>query len=222
MTAIELPEDHRRLGRHIDHDPRSKNFPAEVAELVTTLHVRHCPPFDQGNLGSCTGNAMAGMLMTDPFWTHGRALTEHDAVTLYSDATKLDRYPGHYPPSDTGSSGRAVAHAAKKRGYCSAYRHAFGIDHALGALVIAPVIIGIPWYDSFDTPDKHGEISIAPHAQVRGGHEVELLGISVELEQVRGVNSWGSSWGDKGSFSMSWATLDRLLHESGDVTTVVA
>jgi len=50
-------------------------------------------PFDQGALGSCTGNAMAGVLMTDPIWVPGRNLTEVDAVKLYKAATKLDNVP---------------------------------------------------------------------------------------------------------------------------------
>src|SRR3974390_862685 len=107
------------LGRHIEHDERSKRFP--VARLAkgpkSATYQRHCPPFDQGALGSCTGNAMAGVLMTEPFWTTGRLLTESDAVRLYSEATHLDNIRGNYPPDDTGSSGLAVAKAAKKEGW---------------------------------------------------------------------------------------------------------
>ena len=33
---------------------------------------------------------------------------EQFAVALYSDATKVDAYPGTYPPDDTGSSGLAI------------------------------------------------------------------------------------------------------------------
>ena len=226
MKREQIPETQHRLGRHIWHDPRSRQYPAEVAPLVTTVHSRHCPPFDQGNLGSCTGNAMAGLLMTDPFWRSGRALTEADAVALYSDATKIDRYAGVYPPTDTGSSGLAVAKAAKKRGYCTGYRHAFGLQHALGALVIAPVIIGINWYDSFDAPDREGLISISPNAGVRGGHELVTRAIDVTNHLVGGDQSWGPRWGAPGPqrfggwYQMTWDTFLRLLHEGGDVTTV--
>src|SRR5581483_12008172 len=162
-----------RLGRNVDHDERSKAFPAMIAPLRTVRHERHCPPFDQGELGSCTGNAMAGALMTDPFYQDGRSLTEKDAVELYAEATRLGRFPGVYPPDDTGSSGLAVAKAAKREGYISSYRHAFGLQQALGALVVGPVITGVKWYSSFDQPLPTGEIQLTDDAFVRGGHEIE-------------------------------------------------
>jgi hypothetical protein len=92
----ELLDEHaiseRRLGRHIEHDQRSRTFPAvRASQLVSVVHERHCPPFDQGETGSCTGNAEAGLLMTDPVFVVDRNLSEADAVTLYERATHLDR-----------------------------------------------------------------------------------------------------------------------------------
>ena len=97
-----------RLGRHVEHDPQSRAFSAGTAAIKTVTYQRHGSAFDQGDLGSCTGNAMAGVLMTDPFWVRGRNLTEADAVALYKAATKLDDIPGKSPPDDTGSSGDHV------------------------------------------------------------------------------------------------------------------
>ena len=53
-----------RLGRHVEHDPRSRAFSAGTAAFKTIRHLRHGKAFDQGDLGSCTGNAMAGVLIT--------------------------------------------------------------------------------------------------------------------------------------------------------------
>jgi hypothetical protein len=188
------------------------------------MHVRHAEPFDQGDLGSCTGNAMAGALMTDPYYISGRTLIEKNAVQLYEQATHLDKVKGSYPPDDTGSTGLAVAKAAKKDGYISAYAHAFGMQHALGALTIAPVIAGINWYDSFDTPLHTGECPLTADATVRGGHEVELFGLDVEKQQVWAYQSWGPTWGGlrNGTFWFSYATFERLLSETGDVTAFTA
>jgi hypothetical protein len=116
-----------------------------------------------------------GRLNTAPFHLYRqRRLTEADAVTIYALATKLDPFPGTYPPDDTGSSGLAACKAAQRLGYISAYHHAFGIEHALRALQLGPVITGIDWYSSFDRPDSNGQIRIA--GDVRGGHEVEVYG----------------------------------------------
>lgn len=225
MTPIRLidedPIDGKRLGRHVEHDPKSLEYPAAVAEtLVTTLHHRHARIFDQGQLGSCTGNAMAGVIGTDPIYRgqgHEHA-NEKLAVELYEHATVIDGIPGEYPPDDTGSSGLAVAKAAQQLGFIQSYTHAFGLDHALGHLGLAPVIIGIAWFDSFDQPGPHGLLEISPDAQIRGGHEIEVLGLDVDAQTIRGANSWGPHWGDHGHFTMRWATFDDLLAQQGDVT----
>jgi hypothetical protein len=207
------------LGRHVDHDPRSRDYPAlRATPLRTTLHRRRTRPYDQGTLGSCTGNAIAGLLMTDPFWRSGRHLSEVSAVKFYSYATAHDNVPGTYPPDDTGSTGLAAAKAARAFGYITSYRHAFGLQHTLEALTIAPVIMGAPWYEGFDEPDLHGYVRIT--GDIRGGHEFEVVGVDVVTHTVRACNSWGSEWGDAGYFVIPWDDVDRLLHEQGDVTTV--
>jgi len=224
---IELPEQPtpgRRLGRHIEHDARSRNFPAPTAPIADVKHVRHTAAYDQGQLGSCTGNAMAGALMTDPYYRAGFELTEKNAVEFYEEATHLDHVAGVYPPDDTGSSGLAVAKAAKRGGYISAYTHAFGFNHALGALTVAPVITGINWYDSFDAPLPTGECPLSAGASVRGGHEVQLFGIDVENQRIWAYQSWGATWGGlgNGTFWFGYDTFAQLLSERGDVTSFTA
>jgi hypothetical protein len=210
------------LGRHIDHDERSKNFPVAKAKagIKSARYKRHCPPYDQGDLGSCTGNAMAGVLMTEPFWSTGRLLTESDAVRLYAEATHLDRFRGSYPPDDTGSSGLAVAKAAKKEGWIPGYEHAFGLDHLLHGLSQRPGLLGIYWYTSFDSPLSTGECPLTPGASVRGGHEIEMFRLDVEKKRVWCYQSWGPTWGGlgDGTFWFSYQTLTRLLSEHGDAT----
>lgn len=209
-----------RLGRHVEHDPRSRAFSAGTAAIKSVRHKRHCKAYNQGSLGSCTGNAMAGAIMTEPVWKKGRNLTEHDAVLLYRAATNLDSIPGHYPPNDTGSSGLAVMKAAVLRKYITGYAHTFSLNQLLGSLVRMPGILGVNWYDSFDNPRSDGECRLTRGASIRGGHEVQLFGIDVKKKRVWCYNSWGSDWGGlrNGTFCFSYKTLERLLHEKGDAT----
>ena len=53
----------RGLGRLIEHDERSRRyaFDASKVKLASVHHERRVPVLDQGDLGSCTGNAMTGL-----------------------------------------------------------------------------------------------------------------------------------------------------------------
>lgn len=209
-----------RLGRHVEHDSRSLAYlvtPSSTT-LVSKTWVRHTPILDQGDTGSCTGNAAAGCLGTDPF-VETILLNEDEAVTLYSAATKLDSISGSYPPADTGSTGLGVAKAAQAAGLIAGYQHATSIDTALATVSAdRPVITGVNWYTGFDSPDANGHVSIGKHDTVRGGHEFVVRGIDVDNELVLADNSWGASWGAAGSFWFSFADWERLLGEDGDAT----
>jgi len=220
VKIIKEREGAGRLGRHVEHDPRSRAFSAGTAAIKSVRHQRHGSAFDQGQLGSCTGNAMAGALMTEPLWVRGRNLTEANAVALYKTATTLDNIRGKYPPDDTGSSGIGVMKAAVKAKYIAGYSHTFSLQQLLGSLVLVPGILGVNWYDSFDNPASDGQCRLTSSAKVRGGHEVEMFGIDAAKKRVWCYNSWGPTWGGRGNgtFYFSWSTLDRLLGEKGDAT----
>lgn len=147
----------------------------------------------------------------------GRLRTETDAITLYERETADEGYP--YPAYDPGGSGLAVCKAAVELGWIRSYTHAFGLQHALQALVLRPVITGVNWYSSFDTPDVNGVVSVAPGSVVRGGHELVADGIDAANQLVWLWQSWGA-WGLNGTgrFAWSFATWERLLSEQGDVT----
>lgn len=212
-----------RLGRHREHDERSRAFAVFRPTGLPTKPVtwtRRAPIFDQGNVGSCTGNALAGVLGTDSNGRTGAAtVDEQDALALYQLATRLDRIPGEYPPDDTGSSGLAVAKAAQKSGLIKGYRHAFGLAEALHALQAGPAIVGITWLAGCDEPDGNGLVRYG--GDVRGGHEIELLAHDPAARTVTFANSWSAGWGRDGYFDMSWSDLDRALRDGGDVTVPV-
>lgn len=210
------------LGRTVEHDPTSKQFQhfAATKPLVkkTTRWAIHAPVLDQGQLGSCTGNAMAQWLNTD-YAKQARYLTEADAVHLYSLATSLDDSPGRYPPTDTGSSGNAVAKAARKLGYISAYTWTFSLNGFLAALQTQPVIVGTAFYAGMEDPNSHG--IVRPTGDLEGGHEYLICGVDYGTNQLEFVNSWGDQWGIRGH---AYLTIDDFAHlltdpnMPGDVT----
>jgi hypothetical protein len=207
------------FGRHVDHDPRSKAFPVEekAGQSIKTVEwQRMVGPFNQGRLGSCTGNAITGLLMTAPFYVPGRELDEATAVALYERATHIDPYRGYYPPTDTGSSGLAVCKAARMAGFISGYRHGFSIHHLKVALQDGPIIVGTEWTEGMFTPDADGVI--VPTGPVAGGHEYEILGWNEETRFFKMVNSWGA-WGPLGGYALiSEENMGKLLAAHGDMT----
>jgi hypothetical protein len=211
----------RRLGRHVHHDSRSLAYQVRPSgTVVSRTWKREIPVLDQGDLGSCTGNATVGVLGSDPFYQTlpGRTLDESEAVTLYSAAEKIDGGEG-YPPEDDGSTGLSVAKAAKNAGLISGYLHMTSVAACQTAIASGPFIIGSDWYEGFDNPTPGGLVTIS--GQVRGGHEYECIGYDAASDLWQLVNSWGTSYGVAGHFFYTSATLAKLLAAQGDATSFV-
>lgn len=224
---LALPTTGYRLGRHVEHDEASRAFPAAADNKpVSKLWAHAGPVLNQGNIGACTGNAMAQLINTEAWGTArakikgaGKWLAEADALKIYEAATVIDDVPGSYPPDDTGSSGLAVAKVAKTEGYSSSYKHAFGLDHMLSALQLHPVICGTTWTQNMFTPNSKGFLT--PTGAVAGGHEYLCLGCNVDQEFFTFLNSWGASWGVNGRFYITFANYTKLLNDQGDVTVPI-
>lgn len=218
-----------RLGRHVLHDSRSLSFrvePVNVDELKSVRHLTQIPILNQGNLGSCTGNAAVNVLATDTFLAtdpvkavlanFNSDLAEEYAVSVYSDATVLDPFPGSYQPTDTGSDGLSVAKVLTSRGLISGYQHATSLAAALSALSKQACMVGTPWHGDMFNPDADGRLRIT--GSVEGGHEYKLDELDVENRRVWILNSWGLDWGLGGRAWLSWDDLGSLLADDGDCT----
>jgi hypothetical protein len=215
-----------RLGRHVKHDSRSLDYRFDGSGILakSIKHTRYIPVLDQGDIGSCTGNAATGNLGTGAYFAtmpSGLTLDENEAVKLYSAATQLDSYSGSYPPDDTGSDGLSVAKAAQQAGLIAGYQHITSLNDAVAALQLGPIITGVNWYSSFDNPSKSGKVSITKSAYVRGGHEFVLDEVDTVNKLIGATNSWGTTWGLQGRFYFSFADYERLLNEQGDATVFV-
>jgi hypothetical protein len=235
-----------RFGRLVEHDPRSLAYAHGVlpkSALQSVSWTRRTPILDQGNLGSCTGNAACGLLGTDSAGrtatgtvtitaagaaaSHGliaageHALDETFAVALYSLATVLDSYPGQYPPTDTGSSGLGAAKALKALGLASSYTHAFSLAAVTSALQSGPVLLGTVWLQSMFSPAADGRIPVDRTSPVAGGHELEITGWDATTDRYWLTNSWGPSWSQGGRGYVTGADLGWLLSQQGDITVPV-
>lgn len=222
-----------RLGRHVRHDSKSLRFltPAlPMASLVSTRHGSLIPTLDQGQIGSCTGNAGTKVLGSLPFWSTRAieqvlSMTDADAdekyaLGLYSAATVIDSARGSYPPTDTGSDGLSIAKVLKSRGLISGYTHVTSLEAALSALQDTAIITGTEWRGDMYNPASNGRLKIT--GSVEGGHEFVLDEIDVENKRVWMQNSWGDGWGVKdGRAWFTWDDYEELLHADGDATVFV-
>jgi hypothetical protein len=222
-----IPEtkvDGKPLGRVVRHDSRSLDYlvpeMSRRAQRKMSSYTwrRDVPIFDQGQLGSCTGNASVGVLGTEPFDpTLPKGITPNEpmAVSVYSDAEKVDGGAG-YPPEDNGSSGLSVAKVLKARGLIIGYTHITSVAAAKIAIAKGPFIVGSNWYDGMDTPDSTGLVTAT--GNVRGGHEYECFGYDAAADLWWFDNSWNTTYGKTGTFCYSSATFAALLKQQGDAT----
>jgi hypothetical protein len=227
--------DGMRLGRNLWLDARSLAYTVERSAermgqpLVSKHWTRVIPILDQGQLGSCCGNAGTGALGTEPFYSKvGKTALgssssdpmadETFAVKLYGDATRVDPYPGAYPPSDTGTSGLAVCKVLTSRGTIRGYNWATTATGFLQLLQAGPVLQGMPWFNAFFEPDRNGFIDTNAHwssSGIAGGHEVEAVGVDINASNLLNsvityANSWTTGWSDAGYFRMYLKTYNAL------------
>jgi hypothetical protein len=209
-------------------DSRSLAYPFRAPArraVVSVDHTRHIPILDQGDLGSCEGNAETGIAATSPVFDALPAghpvLDENEAVTLYEAATANDGFPGTYPPDDTGTDSTTVSKMAQRAGLIAGYTHGSSVDDLLQALMISAVNFAFGWYDDFDNPNANGLVAITANGTIRGGHALCARGVDAERKLIWLDNSWTAGWGLNGRFCMSYDTADRLIGEDGEVVAPV-
>lgn len=205
-------------GRKFDWQPRfdeaSRAFPIAAVAPTTLVSKTHRAGalLDQGNQGTCVGHGHEGNAGASPI---RRPATHEHAVQWYGSAVKFDDWPENDAPDyDYGTSVLAGAKAGVEMGIYAEYRWAFSLEDVLRALQVAPVVIGVNWYEGMLDPDSNG--LIAPTGDVVGGHCVLIRGIAVVREWVRIRNSWGV-WGPLGGDArIRFKDLERLIKEDGE------
>jgi len=228
---------HPLLGRNINFDSRSWDYALQPQE-VSIQAVRHRPYIDvlnQGDVGSCTGNAAVSCAYHAPFYSPDAqpwayAPDEDGALRWYARNTAEDGFSGEftYPPSggdDTGSDGLTASKVAQEAGIISGYQMAGDLDSSLQALMDRPGITGIPWYRSMFSAPSSGLLTVTVSSGLAGGHELCVDEI-VAADQpgngtgkllVGGPNSWGTEWGAQGRWYLTADDWWSLRQQDGDV-----
>jgi len=230
------------LPDHRDH-AFSLVAPETVAPLPPSVDLRPkmSPVEDQGNLGSCVGNAVAGAL--EYLEPPRMIFVDISRLFIYYQARKIE----HDVANDDGCEIRDAVKACAKVGYCSEKLWPYKVrDFAKTPSVAAvkdaakhkiteylrldtmtqfktalangsPVVFGFSVYESFESAavEKTGVVPMPGNDEgLLGGHAVLMVGYDDTSARVICRNSWSASWGDKGYFTMPYGYVeDRNLSD---------
>ena len=188
--------------------------------------------YDQGQLGSCTANALCySFLYNDPTFQPSRLFLYYNERSLDNDI-----------PDDAGSTLTQGINALTRYGVCSESSWPYNIskftnkpplsiynealDHQIisssrvlqtlsslqGCLYTGqPFVVGILVYESFESQQVantgYVQMPNVNKEQLLGGHAVICVGYNNTKKVWIMKNSWGSGWGDKGYFYLPYNYL---------------
>ncbi|HEX3997142.1 MAG TPA: C1 family peptidase [Pirellulales bacterium] len=234
---------HKRYGwvRDLpDHRDFLYSAPPHVLQnLPSAIDLRaSCPPvYDQGDLGSCTANALAGADQFDQlrqdssapfvpsrlFIYYGERQIEgtidSDSGAQLRDGMKVMASEGAPPETDWPYDisqftvePAAQAYADGLQHKVTAYQRIPQNLTQMKACLAAgfPFVFGFTVYDSFESDEvaASGIVNMpGPTEQVVGGHAVMACGYSDAQGRFIVRNSWGEDWGQAGYFTMPYAYL---------------
>ncbi len=204
--------------------------PEEYDDLVYNIEVEgdHSYVADGIGVHNCVGFGITNELRFNPVPVMGLD-ADFARQKIYWPAQRDDQWPGGSyegaSPFYEGTSVRAGLEVAQKLGYVGEYRAANNEYELALAMTLGPVVIGVDWYEGMFKPDKRGYIK--PTGRKMGGHCCLVIGITV----TRGpkgsgyytiYNSWGPSWGDKGTARIRRVDLGKLIDDGGDAFSIVS
>ncbi len=211
-----------------------------VVRLPKEIDLRkHCSIVeDQGDLGSCTAQALAGNLefldnKIDHIYTdvsrlfiyyNERALidtVEYDSGAMLRDGIKTLKNDGACEESMWPYKIEKFAVRPSIRCYNEAKEHRIESYHRIETLremliCLAegyPFAFGFTVYESFETKRvaRTGIVNMPKKGEsALGGHAVMAIGYNQGKKRFLMRNSWGMKWGIGGYFTMPFAYLETL------------
>ena len=226
-----------------DHRDYLYSAIAPKVKLPSKVDLRpQCPPVEnQGRLGSCTANALAGNLqfleVADAevykdlsrlfIYYNERAIegtVAYDSGAMLRDGIKVLAKFGVCPesswPYDIAQFTRKPPAACYKEGLkrrITSYHRLQALGEMLNCLAEGfPFVFGFTVYESFETL-KVAKTGIVPMPKktekVLGGHAVMAAGYDQEKKRFLVRNSWGPEWGQGGYFTIPYAYLESLADD---------
>ena len=200
-----------------------------------------CPPvYDQGELGSCTANAIGAafecglirqkaktFMPSRLFIYYNERVIEHsvgsDSGAMIRDGIKTVNKEGVCPEKDwpyvvskfASKPGAGCYKKALDHQVLSYQRVSRNLEQIKGCLADGfPMIFGFTVYESFESASvaKNGVVNMPSSGEhVVGGHAVLAVGYDDSIRRFIVRNSWSEQWGKKGNFTMPY---EYLLNEN--------
>lgn len=237
---ISIPTLHWRRDRP---DSRDHSYTWGSKAILPSVDLRqYCSPIeDQGNLGSCTGQAVAGAIellnkrnkkptdVSRLFIYYYERLIEnsvnYDSGAYIRDGIKATNkygaplesfWPYQINKFKTKPSITATNDGSRRK--VTSYERISDINGVIDSLNNGfPVIIGFDVYSSFYDINGSGVMRYPNLSReiLLGGHAVLLVGYSQQTQTFIARNSWGPNWADKGYFYMPFDII-RNTNMSSD------
>jgi hypothetical protein len=215
--------------------PLSQLHHVHLPPMIDLRTHKNMPPvYDQGQLSSCTANALvASFQYEDPaffgsrlFLYYNERLIEHDTTTKNTsaahqlhDGIRALRYYGVCAETDwpydiskfddkppPACYHEAVAHKATQ--VTNIRQDVNSMKNCLYAGL--PFVVGIQVFEEFESQAiaQSGIVPMpTPTSQCIGGHSVLVVGYDDANQQWIVRNSWGADWGDHGYFYLPYLYL---------------
>jgi len=222
-----------------DHRDLTYAAPAAfLTALPTMVDLRpHCPPvYDQGQLGSCTGNSIGGAIQFEQikqkmkdfipsrlFIYYNERVMEHtvnsDSGAQIRDGMKVVAKHGVPPETDWpydvarfAEKPPAIAFKDGMKNRVLSYQRVSRVlNQFKGCLASGfPFVFGFTVYDSFESSAvaHSGQAPMPqPGEAVVGGHAVCAVGYDDSKQAFIVRNSWGVDWGMNGYFTLPYQYL---------------
>jgi C1A family cysteine protease len=218
--------------------------------LKIDLRSKCSPVENQGNLGSCTANALVGAVefleikdgamfvdLSRLFVYYNERVIEgtvgEDSGAFLRDGIKSLAKQGVCPEKEWPYNVGAYAKKPNRKCYTDARKHQITSYHRISTLnemrtCLAdgfPFVFGFTVYSAFESPvvAKSGVLNLpGPGEQVLGGHAVTAVGYDNTAKRFWIRNSWDTDWGQRGYFTMPYDYLDPAKNLADDFWTIRA